>query len=141
MHNFFKTNLTLGKKSKKYYEESDNNSKVEETVQIPIEILDKTPQKSTACKASQTGINKKLRSKQCASKSFSTISTQTEKETTIGTHLHNLLQDMWECFAETLQKNNQTQKFVKLITALSNGFLKSSNVVCTYLILCLALVP
>ena len=123
-------NLTLGKKSK-YYEESDNNSKVEETVQIPIEILDKTPQKSTACKASQTGINKKLRSTQCASKSFSTISTQTEKETTIGTHLHNLLQDMWEMFRRNASKEQPTQKFVKLITALSNGFLKSSNVVWT----------
>ena len=34
---------------------------------------------------------------------------------------------MWESFAETLQKNNQTEKCVKLITALSNGCLKSSN--------------
>ena len=76
---------------------------------------------------SQTGINKKSRSTQCASKSFSTISTQTEKEKTIGTHLHNLLQNVWESFAETLQKNNQTEKCVKLITALSNGCLKSSN--------------
>ena len=111
-------NLTLGKKSKKYYEESDNNAKVEENIHIPIQILDKTPPKSTASKASQTGVNKNSRSMQCASKSWSTISTRTEKEKTIGTHLHNLLQNVWESFAETLQKNNQTEKCVKLITAL-----------------------
>ena len=64
---------------------------------------------------------------QCVSKSFSTISTQTEKEKIIGTQLHNLLQNVWESFAETLQKNNQTEKCVKLITALSNGCLKSTN--------------
>ena len=121
------TNLTLGKKLKKYYEESDNNAKVEENIHIPIQILDKTPPKSTASKASQTGINKKSWSTQCALKSFSTISTQTEKEKTIGTQLHNLLQNVWESFAEMLQKNNQTEKCVKLITALSNGCLKSSN--------------
>ena len=50
-----------------------------------------------------------------------------KRKKTIGTQLHNLLQNVWESFAETLQKNNQTEKCVKLITALSNGCLKSSN--------------
>ena len=54
---------------------------------------------------------------------------KTEKEKTIGTHLHNLLQNVWESFTEMLQKKNQTEKCVKLITALSNGCLKSSNLV------------
>ena len=95
---------------------------------MPVESVDKTPEKTTDSKACQTGINKKSRATQCGTKSFSTTSTQTEEEEeTIGTHLHNSLQDVWELFAQTLEKNNQKEKFAKLITALGNGFLKASN--------------